>query len=60
LGRPIGGVFKLVGVLKEVAQHYLGRALDEAAGNKTRAAELVGASSYQTLSNWLKKYEVDA
>jgi len=43
-----------------VARHYLGRALDEAAGNKTRAAELVGAPSYQTLSNWLKKYEVDA
>jgi DNA-binding NtrC family response regulator len=60
LGRPLGGGLNLQEILKEVARHYLGRALDEAAGNKTRAAELVGAPSYQTLSNWLKKYEVDA
>jgi DNA-binding NtrC family response regulator len=60
LGRPLGGGLNLQDLLKEVARHYLGRALDEAAGNKTKAAELVGAPSYQTLSNWLKKYEVDA
>lgn len=60
LGRPLGDGLNLQEILKEVARHYLGRALDEATGNKTRAAELVGASSYQTLSNWLKKYEVDA
>jgi DNA-binding NtrC family response regulator len=60
LGRPLGAGLNLQEILKEVAQHYLGRALDEAAGNKTRAAELVGVPSYQTLSNWLKKYEVEA
>lgn len=60
LGRPLGGGLNLQEILKEVARHYLGRALDEAAGNKTRAAELVGAPSYQTLSNWLKKYEIEA
>jgi DNA-binding protein Fis len=32
--------------------------MDEARGNKTKAAELVGAPSYQTLTNWLDKYEV--
>ena len=60
LDRPLGDGLNLQELLKEVARHYLGRALEEAAGNKTRAAELVGAPSYQTLSNWLKKYEVDA
>lgn len=30
----------------------------DAHGNKTKAAELVGLPSYQTLSNWLEKYEV--
>jgi DNA-binding NtrC family response regulator len=60
LGRPLGAGLNLQEILKEVAQHYLGRALDEAAGNKTRAAELVGVPSYQTLSNWLKKYEVES
>lgn len=58
LGRPLGGGFNLTDLLKEVAQHYLGRAIDEAQGNKTKAAELVGLPSYQTLTNWLSRYEV--
>jgi transcriptional regulator with PAS, ATPase and Fis domain len=59
LNRPLGGGFNLQQVLKEVARHYLARAVDEAGGEKKRAAELVGAPSPQTLSNWLKKYELD-
>ncbi len=59
LGRPLGGVFNLQELLAQVARHYLGRALDEAAGNKTKAAELVGLPSYQTLTNWLTRYEVN-
>ncbi len=58
LGRALGGAFSLPDTIKDVARHYLKRAMDEAAGNKTRAAELVGLSSYQTLTNWLSKYEV--
>jgi DNA-binding NtrC family response regulator len=58
LGRPLGGGFNLPDLLKEVAQHYLGRAMDEAQGNKTKATELVGLPSYQTLTNWLSRYEV--
>lgn len=58
LGRPLGGGFNLQQLLKEIGQHYLGRALDEAHGNKTQAAELVGLPSYQTFTNWLAKYEV--
>ncbi len=58
LDRPLGSGFNLAELLKEVARHYLGRAMDEAHGNKTKAAELVGLPSYQTLTNWLAKYEV--
>jgi DNA-binding NtrC family response regulator len=58
LGRPLGGGFNLRDLLKEVARHYLERAMDEAQGNKTKATELVGLPSYQTLTNWLKTYEV--
>lgn len=58
LGRPLGAGFKLQELLEEVARHYLGRAMDEAGGSKTKAAELVGLPSYQTLSNWLSKYGV--
>jgi transcriptional regulator with GAF, ATPase, and Fis domain len=58
LRRPLGGGFNLQDLLKEVAQNYLRRAMDEAHGSKTKAAELVGLPSYQTLTNWLEKYEV--
>ena len=56
LDRPLGNGFSLPDLLSEVAQHYLGRAMEEASDNKTRAAELVGLASYQTLANWLRKY----
>lgn len=57
--RTLGGGFNLPDLLTEIARHYLGRAIDEASGNKTQAAELVGLPSYQTLTNWLKKYGVE-
>jgi DNA-binding NtrC family response regulator len=60
LGRPLGGGLNLPDLMKEVAQHYLGRAIDEARGNKTKAAELVGLPSYQTLTNWLSRFGVEA
>ena len=58
LGKPLGDGLDLPGILASVARHYLERALDEAQGNKTRAADLVGLPSYQTLTNWMKRYGV--
>lgn len=58
LDRALGDGFDLQTLLGEVAGHYLRRALQETGGNKTRAAELVGLPSYQTLSNWLDKYGI--
>jgi len=58
LGRPLGDGLRLPELMAALARHYLGRALDEAGGNKTRAAELVGLPSYQTLTNWLARYGV--
>lgn len=60
LGRALGNGFALESVLEEVARHYLQRAMAEAQQNKTKAAELVGFSSYQRLSDWLKKHRVVA
>jgi transcriptional regulator with PAS, ATPase and Fis domain len=60
LNRSLGDGFNLPRVIKQVATHYLERALHEANGNKTKAANLVGAPSYQTLTNWLNKYGVSA
>ena len=59
LDRALGDGFSLPDLLANVAQHYLTRAMAEAAGNKSRAAELVGLASYQTLTNWLSKYGVN-
>ena len=56
LGRPLGEGLDLSAILAQVARHYLQRALDETGGNKTRAAKLVGLSSYQTFTNWTKRY----
>lgn len=58
LGRPLGDGFSLPALLNEVTRHYLTRALDEAQGNKTKAAKLVGLRSYVTFSNWLNKHKV--
>lgn len=58
LGRTLGDGLKLQEILAKVARHYLQRALNEAQGNKTRAARLVGLSSYQTFTNWTKRYGV--
>jgi len=58
LDRSLGDGFNLPELMEKLAQHYLKRALDEAGGNKTRATEMVGLPSYQTFSNWLKKYHV--
>jgi DNA-binding NtrC family response regulator len=59
LGRPLGEGLDLPEMLASVARHYLERALDEAHGNKSEAAKLVGLPSYQTLTNWMKRYGID-
>lgn len=58
LDRPLGEGFDIQGTMDEVARLYLRRAMEAAKGNKTKAAELVGLPSYQTLTNWLKRLEV--
>ena len=58
LHKPLGDGINLPELMEILAQHYLNRAFHEANGNKTRAAELVGLASYQTFSNWAKKYHV--
>jgi DNA-binding NtrC family response regulator len=58
LGKALGDGFSLPDTLDEVARHYLARAMNEAHGNKTKAAELLGLASYQTLSNWLVRHNV--
>jgi DNA-binding NtrC family response regulator len=58
LNRPLEGGVDLPALVGEVSRHYLQRALERAAGNKSKAAEMVGLPSYQTLTNWLRKHGV--
>jgi transcriptional regulator with PAS, ATPase and Fis domain len=60
LNRSLGEGFTLQETISLVASHYLQRALDQAHGNKTKAANLVGLPSYQTLIKWLKRHELES
>ncbi len=59
LNRALGSGLDIRELQADVARHYLERALKEAGGNKSKAAELVGLPSYQTLTNWMQKYGVE-
>lgn len=59
LAQPVSGGLHLPEIMKTVATHYLKAALAETHGNKTKAAELLGLASYQTLANWMKKYSIE-
>jgi DNA-binding NtrC family response regulator len=53
-----GNGFSLPDLIEKVARHYLEKAMEQAHGNKSEAAKLIGLPSYQTLTNWLSKYKV--
>jgi DNA-binding NtrC family response regulator len=52
--RELGDGFALDQLLGDLSRDYIARALKEAAGNKSRAASLLGLSSRQTLNNRMK------
>ena len=56
--QELGSGFCLQSLLEDVHRKYLERAMEEAAGVKTKAAELLGMSSYQTLDAQLKRLKV--
>jgi len=58
LWRSLGDGLELEKILADVARHYLGRAVNESGGNKTKASKLLNFKNYQTLDNWLKKYGI--
>jgi transcriptional regulator with PAS, ATPase and Fis domain len=59
LNQPLGQGVNLPEIMKTVAIHYLERGLSESHENKTKAAKILGLPSYQTLTNWLKKYGME-
>ncbi|MBK8762408.1 MAG: sigma 54-interacting transcriptional regulator [Sulfuritalea sp.] len=59
LNRPLDSGLALEELMAGVARHYLQRALDLTKGNKTQAAGLLGFRNYQTMGNWMEKYDVE-
>jgi DNA-binding NtrC family response regulator len=59
LEQPLGDGFNLEEHLKAIQRHYLRRAMEEARGVKTRAADLLGLASYQALDAQLKRLKVE-
>ena len=45
--------------ISELVQRRINGALDLSNGNKSKAAELLGLPSYQTLTNWMAKHGVE-
>jgi transcriptional regulator with PAS, ATPase and Fis domain len=60
LDQALGDGFDIEAVVSDVARHYIERALAETHGNKTKAAQLIGLKSQQTLTNWAKRHGVKA
>jgi DNA-binding NtrC family response regulator len=59
LERNLGDGFNLDEHMNSIQRHYLRRAMEEAKGNKTRAARLLGMKHYQTLDAQLDRLKVD-
>jgi DNA-binding NtrC family response regulator len=59
LEQPLGNGFGLEEHLNDIHRHYLRRAMGEARGVKTRAAQLLGLASYQALDAQLKRLGID-
>ncbi len=59
LDQPLEQGIDLPAIMKTVAAHYLVRALEKHNGNKTKTSKTLGLRSYQTLTNWLKKYGLE-
>jgi len=58
LDQPLGDGFSMEKHLQDIQRHYLRRAMEEAGGVKTKAAELLGIANYQTLDAQLKRLGV--
>jgi DNA-binding NtrC family response regulator len=58
--QPLGDGFNLTEFIEDVQRQYLVRAMKEAGGVKTKAAQLLGYKNYQTLAAQLDRLQVQA
>jgi len=58
MGKNISQGVDIKELISDVSRHYIELALSESNNSKSKAAELLGFNSYQTLTNWMKKYGI--
>lgn len=58
LSKSFNNQFKIQDVMDELRVFYVNRALTETNNSVTKAAKLLGLSNYQTLSQWIEKYNI--
>lgn len=56
--RDVGQGLDINELIGELTYHYVVQAMDICHGNKTKAASLLSIKNYQTLDNWIKKYNI--
>jgi transcriptional regulator with PAS, ATPase and Fis domain len=59
INHSLGDGFDINKLVDGVKINYIKRALKEAGGKLSMASELLGLENYQTLKNWLKRYDLD-
>ena len=59
MGRALTQGFDLQALLDEISSDYILRALKQTGDRKTTAAHLLGFTNHQTLSNWMKRLDLD-
>ncbi|WP_417436581.1 sigma 54-interacting transcriptional regulator, partial [Idiomarina abyssalis] len=58
LERDVSQGIDIQNIISELVRNYIPKALAHTGGNKSKAAELLGLKNYQTLTNWMDKYDV--
>ena len=58
--KPLGQGIDLQGLLNDISRDYIAKALKRSGDRKTSAAKLLGFTSHQTLSNWMKKLDIES
>ncbi|RCW93012.1 sigma-54 interaction domain-containing protein [Marinomonas foliarum] len=58
LDKDVSQGIDIQNIISDLVKHYIPKALAQANGNKSKAAALLGLKNYQTLTNWMDKYDV--
>jgi DNA-binding NtrC family response regulator len=58
LDKDISQGIDIQNIISDLVRHYIPKALAHSNGSKSKAAELLGLKNYQTLTNWMDKYDV--